>query len=98
MLGALEVHNAAAGPAGTLRGPRREKEERKKRGLGGWEGCLWSERVTELSSRFGLGRRRKGWYICIEEQKHIGEVRLVDGWQLVVQLRVDEGGKRRGEG
>lgn len=54
VLGALEVHNAAAGPAGTLRGPRREKEEREKRGLGGGGRDVFGVKESP-SSRLDLG-------------------------------------------
>ena len=56
VLGALEVHNAAAGPTGTLRGPRREKEEKKKKVLGGGGGGGGYFGVKESpSSRLDLG-------------------------------------------
>ena len=48
VLGGLEVHNAAAGPAGTLRVPRREIERVRER-----------RRLWRVGGR-GKGRRGKG--------------------------------------
>ena len=45
------------------RDARKRKTKKKGRGGGGGGGgggLFWGERVTELSSRFGLGRRGKG--------------------------------------
>lgn len=95
MLGALEVHNAAAGPAGTLRVLRRarERERDSKRKTG---------EKSHRSSGLGWGGKGRrgvdlGWidgWITLWSS-------LAYGWHSVGQLRVpvwaDEGGNAPAE-